>query len=172
MRCFFRDIQDWGWVKLRFNPYRHLATPNSVLRLCGPNPRAIDDAFWLKLVWASLNLDPADRLSEIGYPFEMLRAISVVWTHAGLRQNEIARLRVGCARAQDGPIVDEATGATIAAGTLCYLDVPAGKTFTAFTKPVGVAVKQFIDKGFGQRRSAGSQGFPAPLSRRSAADAG
>jgi hypothetical protein len=99
MRRFFRDIQDWGWVKLRFNPYHHLATPNSVLRLCGPNPRTIDDAFWLKLVWASLNLDPADMLSEIGYPFEMLRAISVVWTHAGLRQNEITRLRVGCARA-------------------------------------------------------------------------
>ena len=74
----------------------------------------------------------------------MLRAISVVWTHAGLRQNEIIRLRVGCARAQNDPIVDEAIGTTIAAGTLCYLDVPAGKTFTAFTKPVSAVVRQFI----------------------------
>jgi len=144
MRRFFRDIQHWGWVRLKFNPYYHLATPNSILRLCGPNPRALDDNFWLKLVWASLNLEPNDKLSEIWYPLEMLRAISVVWTHAGLRQNEIIRLRVGCARAQNDPIVDEATGTTISAGTLCYLDVPAGKTFTAFTKPVSAIIRQFI----------------------------
>jgi hypothetical protein len=144
MRRFFRDIQHWGWVQLKFNPHYHLATPTSVLRLCGPNPRAIDDNFWLKLVWASLNLEPSDRLSEIWYPFEMLQAISIVWTHAGLRQNEIARLRVGCARAQNDPILDEITGVTIAVGTLCYLDVPAGKTFTAFTKPVSAIVRQFI----------------------------
>lgn len=144
MRRFFRDIQHWGWVRLKFNPYYHLATPNSILRLCGPNPRAIDDNFWLKLVWASLNLEANDKLSEIWYPLEMLRAISVVWTHAGLRQNEIIRLRVGCARAQNDPIIDETTGATIAAGTLCYLDVPAGKTFTAFAKPVSAIVRQFI----------------------------
>jgi len=144
IRRFFSDIQHWGWVQLKFNPHYHLATPNSILRLCGPNPRAIDDNFWLKLVWASLNLEPSDRLGEIWYPFEMLQAISVIWTHAGLRQNEITRLRVGCARAQNDPIVDEATGATIAANTLCYLDVPAGKTFTAFTKPVSAVVRQFI----------------------------
>ena len=144
IRRFFSDIQHWGWVQLKFNPHYHLATPNSILRLCGPNPRAIDDNFWLKLVWASLNLEPSDRLGEIWYPFEMLQAISVIWTHAGLRQNEITRLRVGCARAQNDPIVDEATGATIAADTLCYLDVPAGKTFTAFTKPVSAVVRQFI----------------------------
>ncbi|MBS3965529.1 MAG: hypothetical protein KGZ80_13770 [Methylomonas sp.] len=144
IRRFFSDIQHWGWVRLKFNPHYHLATPNSILRLCGPNPRAIDDNFWLKLVWASLNLEPNDRLGEIWYPFEMLQAISVIWTHAGLRQNEITRLRVGCARAQNDAIVDEATGATIAAGTLCYLDVPAGKTFTAFTKPVSAVVRQFI----------------------------
>lgn len=144
IRRFFSDIQHWGWVQLKFNPHYHLATPNSILRLCGPNPRAIDDNYWLKLVWASLNLEPSDRLGEIWYPFEMLQAISVIWTHAGLRQNEITRLRVGCARAQNDPIVDEATGATIAAGILCYLDVPAGKTFTAFTKPVSAVVRQFI----------------------------
>ncbi len=144
MRRFFRDIQHWDWVRLKFNPHYHLATPNSILRLCGPNPRAIDDPFWLKLVWASLNLEPNDKLSDIWYPFEMLRAISVIWTHAGLRQNEIVRLRLGCARIQSDPIRNEETGETIAPGTLCYLDVPAGKTFTAFTKPVSAIVRQFI----------------------------
>lgn len=146
VRGFFRDIQRWGWVKLKFNPIYHLATPTSILRLCGTNPRAVDDNFWLKLVWASLHLEPGDKLSEIWYPIEMLRAISVVWTHAGLRQNEIARLHVGCARLQADPIVDDKTCKTIAPGTLCYLDVPVGKTFTAFTKPVSAIVRQYISE--------------------------
>jgi Phage integrase family len=146
VRGFFRDIQHWGWVKLKFNPIYHLATPTSILRLCGPNPRAVDDNFWLKLVWASLHLEQGDKLSEIWYPIEMLRAISVVWTHAGLRQNEIARLHVGCARLQADPIVDDKTGKIIAPETLCYLDVPAGKTFTAFTKPVSAIVRQYVSE--------------------------
>jgi hypothetical protein len=35
---------------------------------------------------------------------------------------------------------------TIAPGTFCYLDVPAGKTFTAFTKPVSAMVRQYISE--------------------------
>ncbi len=62
----------------------------------------------------------------------------------GLRANEILRLRLGCARAQDDAVVDEAGGVT-PAGTLCYLDVPAGKTSRAHTKPVALAVKERID---------------------------
>ena len=41
-------------------------------------------------------------------------------------------------------MVDE-TGGVTPAGTLCYLDVPAGKTFRAHTKPVALAVKERID---------------------------
>jgi hypothetical protein len=50
---------------------------------------------------------------------------------------------LGCARAQDDAVVDEA-GVT-PAGTLCYLDVPASKTFRAYTKPVALVVKERID---------------------------
>ena len=143
VRRFLGDVQLWGWATLRCNPRYHLATPSSVLRLSGVNPRAIDDAIWLKLVWASLNLEEADRLSDIHYSIELLRAVAVVWTHAGLRGNEILRLRLGCARAQDDAVVDEA-GVT-PAGTLSYLDVPASKTFRAYTKPVALVVKERID---------------------------
>ena len=144
VRHFLSDVQLWGWAKLRCNPRYHLATPTSVLRLSGVNPRTIDDAIWLKLVWASLNLEDGDRLSEIHYSIELLRAIAVVWTHAGLRGNEILRLRRGCARSQDDAVVDE-SGSITPAGSLCYLDVPAGKTFTAHTKPVALVVKDRID---------------------------
>ncbi len=155
VRRFLGDVQLWGWAKLRCNPRYHLATPTSVLRLAGVNPRTIDDAVWLKLVWASLNLEEGDRLSEIHYPIELLRAVAVVWTHAGLRGNEILRLRQGCARAQDDAVVDEAGGVT-PAGTLCYLDVPAGKTFRAHTKPVALAVKERIDAWAGVRPQQGT----------------
>lgn len=144
VRRFLGDVQLWGWARLRCNPRYHLATSTSVLRLSGVNPRTIDDAIWLKLVWASLNLEEGDRLSNIHYPIELLRAIAVVWTHAGLRANEILRLRQGCARAQDDAVVNE-TGGITPAGTLCYLDVPAGKTFKAHTKPVALAVKERVD---------------------------
>lgn len=144
VRHFLSDVQLWNWAKPRCNPRYHLATPTSVLRLSGVNPRTVDDAIWLKLVWASLNLEDGDRLSEIHYPIELLRAIAVIWTHAGLRGNEILRLRRGCARSQGDAVVDESGGVT-PAGTLCYLDVPAGKTFTAHTKPVALVVKERID---------------------------
>lgn len=144
VRRFLGDVQLWGWARLHCNPRYHLATPTSVLRLSGVNPRTIDDAIWLKLVWASLNLEEGDRLSYIHYPIELLRAVAVVWTHAGLRGNEILRLRQGCARAQDDAVVNE-TGGVTPAGTLCYLDVPAGKTFKAHTKPVALVVKERVD---------------------------
>jgi hypothetical protein len=86
----------------------------------------IDDPVWLKLIWASLNLRPEDMLTGIHYPFTMHQAMAVIWTHAGLRQNEIFRLSVGCVHEQTDDIVHD-DGSIIPAGTLCYLDVPAGK---------------------------------------------
>ena len=145
IRRFLTDCQLWEWTTLRCNPRYHLATPTSVKRHLGVNPRTIDDVTWLKLVWASLNLESSDLpRARFRYPFEAMQAIAVIWTHAGLRGNEIVRLRLGCARAQDDAIVDDA-GASIAPGTLCYLDVPAGKTFTSFSKPVAAAVKLYVD---------------------------
>ncbi|MDH0122310.1 tyrosine-type recombinase/integrase, partial [Stutzerimonas stutzeri] len=98
----------------------------------------------LKLIWASLNLERSDLLSEIHYPLSMVQAIAVVWTHAGLRSNEIMRLDKRCAHPQTNDVVHE-DGTIVPAKTLCYLDIPASKTFKAFVKPVAVVVKERID---------------------------
>lgn len=92
----------------------------------------------------SLNLERKDLLSEIHYPLEIVKAIAVVWTQTGLRSNEIMRLDKGCAHAQTSNVVHE-DGTIVPAGTLCYLDIPASKTFKAFVKPVEAVVKEQID---------------------------
>jgi integrase len=94
-----------------------------------------------KLLWAGLNLEegdlPAAWITRGFYPITMVRAMAIVWLFAGLRQDEIRRLRVGCIRV--GP------ASTPGAEAVCLLDVPVNKTTTAFTKPVdrivGEAVK-------------------------------
>ncbi|MCQ4654496.1 hypothetical protein KZA17_28075, partial [Pseudomonas syringae] len=73
-----------------------------------------------------------------------------MWTHTGLRSNEIMRLSIGCAHAQPHEVVHE-DGTTIPPGTLCYLDIPASKTFKAFVKPVAVVVKERIDAWLQER---------------------
>ena len=105
--AFFIDYELWGWGRLQFSPYRHLATPNTPTFSRGVNPRVIDDPVWLRLIWASLNLRPEDMLTGIHYPFAMHRAMAVIWTHAGLRQNEILRLTTGCVQAQGEDIVEK-----------------------------------------------------------------
>ncbi|QHD05016.1 tyrosine-type recombinase/integrase [Pseudomonas sp. R76] len=144
VRRFFIDVELWGWGRLKFSPRHHLATPQSVAFNSGINPRVIDDSSWLKLIWASLNLERKDLLSEIHYPLSMVQAMAVVWTHSGLRSNEIRRLAIGCAHTQSSDVVHE-DGTTVPAGTLCYLDIPASKTFKAFVKPVAAVVKERID---------------------------
>jgi hypothetical protein len=52
-----------------------------------------------------------------------------VWLFAGIRGDEIRRLRVGCVRWQPD------NGSSV-----CFLDVPVNKTGTAFTKPVNGVV--------------------------------
>ncbi|MFX2612008.1 tyrosine-type recombinase/integrase [Enterobacter mori] len=144
LRRFFVDYELWGWGRLKLNPYRHLATPDTPAFHRGVNPRVIDDPVWLKLIWASLNLQPEDMLSGIHYPFSMHQAMAVIWTHTGLRQNEILRLSMGCVHEQTDDIIQE-DGNIIPARTLCYLDVPAGKTSKAFVKPVAGVVKKYVD---------------------------
>lgn len=144
VRRFFIDFELWGWGRLKFSPRHHLATPITVAFNSGVNPRVIDDSNWLKLIWTSLNLERKDLLSEIHYPLTMVQAIAVVWTHTGLRSNEIMRLAMGCAHAQTSDVVHE-DGTVVTAGTLCYLDIPASKTFKTFVKPVAAVVKERID---------------------------
>src|SRR6266581_3734127 len=79
-----------------------------LLVVCSSAPRVIADDVWAKLLWAGLNItggDFASRRNPDGriytfYPIEMLRALTVVWLFAGLRGDEIRRLRVGCVRRQ------------------------------------------------------------------------
>ncbi|MEN4546281.1 tyrosine-type recombinase/integrase [Pantoea agglomerans] len=150
VRRFMLDYESWGWGRLRFSPARHLSTPDTPLFRQGVSPRVIDDPVWLKLVWASLNLRQEDLLSEIHYPLSMLQAMAVIWTHAGLRQNELMRLTISCVTPQADDIPQE-NGSAIPAGTLCYLSVPAGKTSKAFVKPVSSVVKKYVDIWLSER---------------------
>lgn len=143
LRRFFFDIEAWEWVTLKFNPRLHLATPSRILKQSGTNPRVIDDRIWLKIVWAALNLKPEDAAESPFWPFKLLHAVSIVWTHAGLRMNEICRLRLGCTIMQTDEIVDE-NGVT-PPGSVCYLTVPPSKTAREFTKPVAPIVHEAIE---------------------------
>jgi hypothetical protein len=153
VRTFFWDLQRLGWIEARFNPARALESPKAFkTSSLPPEPRDIDEKVWLKLVWAALNLEredlPAGTCKPAGsygaYPFEMIKAMAVVWTHAGLRKNEIRRLRLGCVRPQTEPIESESGGEQVAPGTICYLSVPFSKQSPAYVKPVSAAVEQAI----------------------------
>jgi len=149
VRTFFRDALAWEWFAPRFDPRRCLAAPRSLRALVGPNPRVIADDIWAKLLWAGLNLAQEDlpvskHATEHYYPLAMVQALTMAWLFAGLRANEIRRLRVGCARwqARDGGLLDTSRGRPEDA--VCLLDVPVNKTETAFTKPVDRVVGEAI----------------------------
>jgi len=141
LRMFFADLQEWGVIPPRFDPYRSFTPPRSVKALVATTPRVIADDVWAKLLWAGLNVTPEDFASwrnpsgriHTYYPIEMIRAVTVVWLFAGIRGDEIRRLRVGCVRWQQD-----------SQSSVCFLDVPVNKTGTAFTKPVDGVVGQAI----------------------------
>jgi integrase len=141
VRTFFADLQEWGVIPPRFDPYRSLTPPRSVKALVSSSPRIIADDVWAKLLWAGLNVTPEDFASGRNpdgkiytfYPIEMIRALTLVWLFAGLRGDEIRRLRVGCVRWRQDNV-----------SSVCFLDVPVNKTGTAFTKPVDGVVNQAI----------------------------
>ena len=140
VRAPFWDCQEWGWIARRFDPGRSLALPRSVKARIGPKPRVIADAVWARLLWAGLHLEKED-LAGTGsgvYPVECVRALAVVWLFAGLRSDEILRLRVGCMRWQSMPNAPEAA-------PVCLLDVPTHKTGSDFTKPVDPQVGHAIE---------------------------
>ncbi len=147
-RTFLRDCQEWEWIPRRFDPNRALAVPRSVAALIGPDPRVIADDVWAKLLWAGLNLEPADlpgNSADTFYPMELIRAVTVTWLFSGLRSDEITRLRVGCIRWQhDGAPIRGDSRDILAQDAVCLLDVPVHKTGTAFTKPVDPLVGQAI----------------------------
>jgi len=112
----------------------------------GTDPRVIADEVWAKLLWAGLNLDPADlpgNSADTYYPMELIRAVTLTWLFSGLRSDEISRLRVGCIRWQhDGSPVSGDSREILAEDAVCLLDVPVHKTGTTFTKPVDPIVGQ------------------------------
>lgn len=144
-RTFFWDCQEWGWIPRRFDPGRSLALPRSVKAQIGRKPRVIADDVWARLLWAGLRLEQGDlpRAGRDGvqgtaYPIEYVRALALVWLFAGLRSDEIGRLRVGCVRWQE-------SAADPGARSVCLLDVPVHKTGVDFTKPVEPQVGRAIE---------------------------
>jgi hypothetical protein len=166
LRTFFHDVRDWGWADLRFDPGRVFATPRTWRALMGPEPRVIADDIWAKLLWAGLNLQPGDMVAAGAsgghhpgkrprgpheyYPFELVRALAMVWLFAGLRSDEIMRLRQGCARWQMAS-GGQGAGGSPAARRICLLDVPVNKTGPAFTKPVDALVGEAVQAWEGVR---------------------
>jgi len=148
-RAFFRDCQGWEWITRRFDPARALCVPRSVGALIATDPRVIDDALWAKLLWAGLNLEADDlpgNSADTYYPMELIRAVTLTWLFAGLRSDEITRLRVGCMRWQhDGRSIRPDASDLLAQDAVCLLDVPVHKTGTAFTKPVDPLLGQAIE---------------------------
>jgi hypothetical protein len=87
---------------------------------------------------------PRWKPRSISYPIELCRALAVTWLFAGLRNNEIRRLRVGCIRWQRDDVTIPGTDEILAADAVCLLDVPVNKTSSAFTKPVDRVVGEAI----------------------------
>jgi integrase len=141
----FRDAQEWEWIPRRFNPPRSFAVRRSISALINPAPRVIADDVWAKLMWAGLNLAGEDvrngsAITAAGraphYPLTFLRALAAVWLFAGLRSDEIVRLRVGCVRWQ--------ASTDVGGARTCLLDVPSHKTGRPYTKPVDALVGEAI----------------------------
>jgi Phage integrase family len=154
-RAFFHDCQEWGWIPRRFHPGRAFELPRSVRRQIGPDPRVLADDLWPKLLWAGLNLTardvaaaiwsdgPSDR-SALFYPIEMVRALAIVWLFAGLRSDEIRRLRVGAVRWQHEDVRISGGDDVLPKDVVCFLSVPVNKTSPAFVKPVDRPVGEAI----------------------------
>ena len=150
LRAFFRDCLEWGWITLSFDPLRYLHAPYT-LQISQPNPRIISDDMWAKLLWAGLNLQPDDlpvhhlgegyQYGQSQYPFEMIKALALVWLFGGLRKDEIRRLRVGCVRWQSFNTDND----TSSNDRVCLLDVPVNKTGGAFTKPISYLAGEAIE---------------------------
>lgn len=143
MRTFIRDCQDWGWIPTHFNPHQCFAVPRAIRAGAQVNPRVIADDVWAKLLHAGLNLTEADlprsrpdARTGFRYPLALVRAIALVWLFAGLRNDEIRRLRVGCVRWYQQELEVTGTGETLPKDAVCLLDVPVNKTSGEFTKPV------------------------------------
>ena len=141
VRAFFHDCQAWGRIPRRFHPDRAFELPRSVRNLTGPNPRVLADDAWAKLLWAGLNLTRSDvgqatwrnggDRSGLFYPLEMVRALAVVWLFAGLRSDEIRRLRVGTVRWQREDVQLAGSDDILRKDSVCFIDIPGQQNVPA-----------------------------------------
>jgi hypothetical protein len=129
--------------------FAHWPRPGASPGCSGRAPRVIADDVWAKLLWAGLTIEPADLPANASgpcYPMKLIRAITLTWLFAGLRSDEIVRLRLGCVRWQhDGGPIAADSRRVLAKDAVCLLDIPTHKTGTAFTKPVDALVGQAIE---------------------------
>src|SRR5260370_21017360 len=72
--------------------------------------------------------------------------MAAVWLFAGLRSDEISRLRVGCVRWQRDAVTVPETQEVLPKDAVCLLDVPINKAGTAYTKPVHALVGTAIQE--------------------------
>lgn len=145
LRCFFSDLMTWEWMTPRFDPRRTFQCPRAVAALRSPKPRIIAEDIWAKLLWAGLNLNQEDiprsrNQNTTRHPLELLRALSLVWLFAGLRRDEIRRLRIGCVRWNSSKNGDPKSQ------SVCLLEVPMNKTSGPYTKPVHCAAGEAIEE--------------------------
>ena len=150
VRRFFRDCQEWEWIPRKFSPERALATPPSIRALIKPNPRVIADDIWAKLLWAGLNLTEKDLpdnkiYQSYTYPLTLVQAVTITWLFAGIRNNEILRLRTGCLRWQKNDVIIPGTNEKVPKDAICYLEIPVNKTSPGYTKPVDRALGEAIE---------------------------
>src|SRR5262245_51267580 len=150
LRAFFKEIQEWEWIERRFDPRRSFAIPRNLLAQLKPNPRVISDDAWFKLLNAGLNITQADLPQATvrkvyTYPLEMVKAVAATWLFAGLRSDELIRLRVECIRWLSEDVTVTGTGDALPKGAVCLIEVPVNKTGNSFTKPVDPLVGRAIE---------------------------
>ena len=80
----------------------------------------------------------------------MLKAMAVVWTHAGRRKSGLISLTTGCIAPQIDDIAKK-DGSIIPSVTLCYMHIPTGKISKAFVKPEAAVVKKYVDLWMDER---------------------
>ena len=155
-RTFLRDCQEWGWCGRHFDPMRVLARrvrsahlsdpilecwPTTCGQSCSGRVAAAGEGPAELRSWRRAR--PSRRIARTRSNWSGPSRIA--WLFAGLRSDELVRLRVGCIRWQ------QPDGAPGAASThipgddaTCLLDVPTHKTGASFTKPVDPLVGEFI----------------------------
>jgi len=145
LRGFFFALMDLEWIPRIFNPRIVFRLPTSVARQTGPKPRDLAPDFWAKLRWAGENLVEDDFHPSVRqrYAIEMLRALAELWLSAGLRSDEVRRLRVDCIEWEVSLLEDNGEGV---APSICWLSVPANKYKPEFRKPVPASVGRAVDR--------------------------